>query len=126
MRIRLISYRHNLTQEVLPNLFEVSQPTVSRTIKTIEKTLEKILTPLVPTLEVNGKLLAICLLAGGTAGQYLVSEMMWALRRAQFKHSHPGQTYSKVMVDEYNAQDIILPVFSKPFSKVESDGGGQR
>ena len=27
--------------------------------KTIEKTLEKILTPLVPTLEVNGKLLAI-------------------------------------------------------------------
>lgn len=71
-------------------------------------------------------LITYCLSAGGIAGQYLVSEMMWALRRAQFKHSHPGQTFSKVMVDEYNAQDIILPVFSKPFSKVESDGGGQR
>lgn len=31
--------------------FDISQPTISRTIKTIEKALEKALTPLVPSLE---------------------------------------------------------------------------
>lgn len=39
----------------LAHLFDVSQPTISRTISTIEKALEKILSPLVPTLEGNLK-----------------------------------------------------------------------
>ena len=51
LKITLISYRHNLTQEALAHLFEVSQPTVSRTIKTIEKALEKVLTPLTRPLK---------------------------------------------------------------------------
>lgn len=55
LKITLISYRHNLTQEALAHLFEVSQPTISRTIKTIEKALETILTPSIPTLEGNLK-----------------------------------------------------------------------
>ncbi|MGH1979259.1 transposase family protein [Rothia sp. L_38] len=55
LKITLISYRHNLTQEALAHLFDVSQPTISRTISTIEKALEKILSPLVPTLEGNLK-----------------------------------------------------------------------
>lgn len=42
----LISYRHNLTQETLAYLFEVSQPTISRTIATVEKILAKALEPL--------------------------------------------------------------------------------
>ncbi|MFW0181855.1 helix-turn-helix domain-containing protein [Rothia sp. P5766] len=45
LKITLISYRHNLTQETLAHLFEVSQPTISRTISTIERALEKVLTP---------------------------------------------------------------------------------
>lgn len=59
-----------------------------------------------------------CLSVGGTAGQYLLSELMWGIRRAQFSKTKPGEKFDKVMVDELNAQDIILPVFSKPFSKV--------
>ncbi|WP_237232719.1 helix-turn-helix domain-containing protein [Rothia nasisuis] len=51
LKITLISYRQNLTQETLAHLFGISQPTISRTIKTIEKALEKALTPLVPSLE---------------------------------------------------------------------------
>lgn len=51
LKITLISYRQNLTQETLAHLFDISQPTISRTIKTIEKALEKALTPLVPSLE---------------------------------------------------------------------------
>ncbi len=46
LKITLISYRHNLTQEALAHLFEVSQPTISRTISTIEKALIKVLKPL--------------------------------------------------------------------------------
>lgn len=55
LKITLISYRQNLTQETLAHLFDISQPTISRTIKTIEKALEKALTPLVPSLEVSLK-----------------------------------------------------------------------
>ncbi|MDO4252913.1 MAG: transposase family protein [Rothia sp. (in: high G+C Gram-positive bacteria)] len=51
LKITLISYRHNLTQEALAHLFEVSQPTISRTISTIEKALEKVLTPLTRPLK---------------------------------------------------------------------------
>lgn len=46
LKITLISYRHHLTQETLPYLFEVSQPTISRTIATVEKVLAKVLEPL--------------------------------------------------------------------------------
>ena len=51
LKITLISYQQNLTQETLAHLFGISQPTISRTIKTIEKALEKTLTPPVPSLE---------------------------------------------------------------------------
>lgn len=51
----LISYRHYLTPEALAYLFEVSQPTISRTIKTTEKALEKALTPLTRPLKENLK-----------------------------------------------------------------------
>ena len=51
LKITLISYRHNLTQEALAHLCDVSQPTVSRTISTIEKALEKVLTPLAQPLQ---------------------------------------------------------------------------
>lgn len=60
-----------------------------------------------------------CLSVGGSAGQYIVSEIMWGIRRAQFKREFPGEKFSKTMVNENNAQDIILPVFSRPFSKHE-------
>lgn len=55
LNITLLSYRHNLAQEALANLFEVSQPTISRTISTIEMALEKILTPLVRPLKESVK-----------------------------------------------------------------------
>ncbi|MFJ3031269.1 transposase family protein [Rothia terrae] len=55
LKITLISYRHNLTPEALAHLFEVSQPTISRTIKTTEKALEKVLTPLTRPLKENLK-----------------------------------------------------------------------
>lgn len=51
LKITLISYRHNLTQEALAHLFDVSQPTISRTISTIERALEKVLTPLTRPLK---------------------------------------------------------------------------
>ncbi|HCN38732.1 MAG TPA: hypothetical protein DIS77_00270 [Rothia sp.] len=46
LKITLISYRHNLNQETLAYLFEVSQPTISQTIATVEKVLAKVLEPL--------------------------------------------------------------------------------
>ncbi|WP_423817127.1 helix-turn-helix domain-containing protein, partial [Rothia nasimurium] len=45
------TYHHNLTEELLAELFTVSQSTVSRAINTIEKALEKILTPLTQPLK---------------------------------------------------------------------------
>ncbi|WP_237186306.1 transposase [Rothia nasimurium] len=51
LKITLLYHRHNLTEELLAELFAVSQSTVSRAINTIEKTLEKILTPLTQPLK---------------------------------------------------------------------------
>ena len=58
-----------------------------------------------------------CLSVGGTAGQFIVSELLWLLRKIQFRREFPHQEFSKNMKDEFNAQDIMLPVFSRPFSK---------
>lgn len=46
LKITLISYRHNLTQEALAHLFEVAQSTTSRTVSSIEKALTQVLKPL--------------------------------------------------------------------------------
>lgn len=46
LKITLTSYRHNIIQEALTHLFKVSQPTISRTIATVEKALTKVLEPL--------------------------------------------------------------------------------
>lgn len=58
-----------------------------------------------------------CLSVGGTTGQMIVSESMWAIRKRQFTHRYPGKVFNKIMVEERNAQDVILPVFSRPFSR---------
>lgn len=55
LKITLISYRHNLTQETLAYLFKVSQPTISRTIATVEKVLTKVLELLNKPLSENLK-----------------------------------------------------------------------
>ncbi|MBM7052193.1 transposase family protein [Rothia sp. ZJ1223] len=44
-------HRHNLTEELLAELFTVSQPTISRAINTIEKALEQVLTALIQPLK---------------------------------------------------------------------------
>ncbi|MGV3016639.1 transposase family protein [Rothia sp. 88186D007BW] len=46
LKITLLSYRQNITQETLAHLFGISQPTISRTISTIEKALTQVLKPL--------------------------------------------------------------------------------
>lgn len=51
LKATLLYHRHNLTEELLPSIFHVSQPTVSRTINLIEKELSKILKPAVNPLE---------------------------------------------------------------------------
>ena len=51
LKITLIYLRHNLTEELLANIFEVSQPTTSRAIHRIENALEKLPELSVPTLE---------------------------------------------------------------------------
>lgn len=51
LKITLLYHRHNLTEELLAELFGISQPTVSRTINQIEKALTKILKPLIPQVE---------------------------------------------------------------------------
>lgn len=61
-----------------------------------------------------------CLSVGGTTGQFIVSETMWAMRKRQFTRQFPGQAFNKTMVEERNAQDVILPVFSRPFSRANS------
>ncbi len=42
LKITLLTLRHNLTEELLADLFEVSQPTISRTIHRIENALEQL------------------------------------------------------------------------------------
>lgn len=47
----LIYHRHNVTEELLASIFSVSQPTVSRTITSIEKALARVLKPLMKPME---------------------------------------------------------------------------
>ncbi|MCP3426343.1 threonine/serine exporter family protein [Rothia sp. AR01] len=68
---------------------------------------------------------AFCLSVGGVLGQYLFSEGLWLARRRQFHHTHPGESFSKVMPEEYNSRDIMLPVFSKPFNGSEARPAGR-
>ena len=60
LTMTLLYHRHNLTEELLAEIFSTSQPTVSRTIKLIERALETILkpavTPLEKALKVSGSL----------------------------------------------------------------------
>ncbi|MDO4919093.1 threonine/serine exporter ThrE family protein [Kocuria sp.] len=59
---------------------------------------------------------AFCLCMGGMLGQYLASEILWAGRRRQFALKHPGQKFRREMTDEENFSDIMVPIFSKPFT----------
>ncbi|WP_141270043.1 threonine/serine ThrE exporter family protein [Kocuria varians] len=59
---------------------------------------------------------AFCLCVGGMLGQYLASEALWAGRRRQFVRHHPGQKFRREMADEENFSDIMVPIFSKPFT----------
>ncbi|RLY93904.1 hypothetical protein CWC38_03770 [Kocuria tytonicola] len=59
---------------------------------------------------------AFCLCMGGMLGQYLASETLWAGRRRQFALKHPGQKFRREMADEENFSDIMVPIFSKPFT----------
>lgn len=61
-----------------------------------------------------------CLCVGGIAGQFVVSELMWFIRRRQFVAAHPGARFDKTMVEEHNARDIMVPIFSKPFNTEDS------
>ncbi|QNV37456.1 transposase family protein [Rothia terrae] len=46
----MLYHRHNLTEELLAGFYDVSQPTISRTINLIEQALVKILRPLIQPL----------------------------------------------------------------------------
>lgn len=50
LKMTLIYHRHNLTEELLADFFDVSQPTVSRPINTVEKALLHVLEPLTKPL----------------------------------------------------------------------------
>lgn len=45
LKMTLLYHRHNLTEELLAEIFNTSQSTVSRTINLIERALETILKP---------------------------------------------------------------------------------
>lgn len=60
---------------------------------------------------------AFCLSMGGILGQYLASEALWASRRKQFSINHPDEVFRKEMSDEENFSDIMVPIFSKPFTQ---------
>ena len=51
LKMTLIYHRHNVTEELLASILSVSQPTVSRTINSIEKALAKVLKPLMKPVE---------------------------------------------------------------------------
>ncbi len=51
LKITLLYHRHNLTEELLASFYDVSQPTVSRTINRIENALVKIFKPLIQPLD---------------------------------------------------------------------------
>lgn len=54
LKATLLYHRHNLTEELLADLFDTSEPTISRGINTIEHALEKILSPLNRPLRERG------------------------------------------------------------------------
>lgn len=58
-----------------------------------------------------------CLSVGGTTGQFILTELLWLARKRQFLHRYPEGVFDKMMIEESNAQDVILPVFSRPFNK---------
>lgn len=60
---------------------------------------------------------AFCLCVGGILGQYLASEALWASRRRQLAHTYPDRVFRKEMAEEENFRDIMVPIFSKPFSR---------
>ena len=51
LKTTLLTLRQNCTEELLAELFNISQPTISRTINTLEQALEKALSPMVNSLE---------------------------------------------------------------------------
>ena len=53
LKTTLLYHRHNLTEELLAEIFTVSQPTISRTINTIEKALAKVFKPLEQPLKMS-------------------------------------------------------------------------
>lgn len=60
LKATLLYHRHNLTEELLADIFDVSQPTISRTINLLEKALHQMLKPLAEplskALKVSGSL----------------------------------------------------------------------
>ena len=60
---------------------------------------------------------AFCLSMGGILGQYVASEALWASRRKQFTHKYPDRVFRKEMSNEENFSDIMVPIFSKPFTQ---------
>lgn len=60
-----------------------------------------------------------CLSMGGTFGQYLLSQLLWQIRKRQFLRTHPDKRFDRDLRHEYQAKDIMLPVFSKPFNGAE-------
>lgn len=60
-----------------------------------------------------------CLSMGGTLGQYLMSQALWQVRKQQFLRRYPSGKFHTDQAHEYQAQDIMLPIFSKPFNGAE-------
>lgn len=65
----------------------------------------------------NATITAFCLSMGAILDQYLASEALWASRRKQFTHKYPDRTFRKEMADEETFSDIMVPIFSKPFTQ---------
>lgn len=65
----------------------------------------------------QGAITAFCLSVGGLLGQYVASETLWATRARQFARAHPGRIFRKEMPDEQNSRDIMVPIFSRPFTR---------
>lgn len=57
---------------------------------------------------------AFSLALGGILGQFLVTDLMWKLRKKQFEHSHPEKDFASESIDENHPRDIMLPVFRRP------------
>ena len=84
LKATLLYHRHNLTEELLAELFTVSQPTVSRAINTVEKALEKALRPLEQSIE-NSLKTPGSLVVDGT----LIPTWNWrSLRKINFSGQH--------------------------------------